>query len=124
DICSRGMFLYEIVTRQTPFTGDTPAEVMSSILKKEPPPLTRYLAHVPAELQQIISKTLRKDREERYHSAREFLEALKDLRRKLEFESLFKGGFFEEVKRRKVYRIAVAYILASGVIILVALAVI
>ena len=36
---------------------------MSSILEKEPPPLTHYIAHAPAELQQIISKTLRKDRE-------------------------------------------------------------
>jgi TolB-like protein/Tfp pilus assembly protein PilF len=59
---------------------------MSSILEKEPPPLTRYIARAPAELQQIISKTLRKDREERYRSAHELLEALKDLRRKLEAE--------------------------------------
>ncbi len=43
-----------------------------------------YLAHPSAELQQIISKTLRKDREERYRSAHELIEALKDLRRKLE----------------------------------------
>ena len=49
---------------------------MSSILEKEPPPLTSYIAHTPAELQQIISKTLRKDREQRYHSAHELLEAL------------------------------------------------
>src|SRR5205823_12495403 len=45
-----------------------------------------YITHPPAELQQIISKTLRKDREERYHSAHELLQALKDLRRKLEAE--------------------------------------
>jgi TolB-like protein/thioredoxin-like negative regulator of GroEL len=57
---------------------------MSSILEEEPPPLTRYIAHPPAELQQIISKTLRKNRAERYHSAHELLEALKGLRHKLE----------------------------------------
>jgi serine/threonine protein kinase/TolB-like protein/Tfp pilus assembly protein PilF len=86
DIFSLGIVLYEMLAGRSPFEGATNHEVVASILKEEPPPLSDYVEHVPARLQEVVSRALMKDRDERYLTAREMLEDLRTLKQDLEFE--------------------------------------
>ena len=86
DIFSFGIVLYEMLAGRAPFMGDNAADVVSGILSKEPVPLTELAPYLPKEFQRIISKTLRKKRDQRYHSTKDLLNDLKDLRDELQLE--------------------------------------
>ncbi len=87
DIFSLGVVLYEMVTERRPFAGSTPIETIAALLHAEPLPIKHHTPTAPSELQRIISKALRKERSERYASARDFLADLQNLKRELELQA-------------------------------------
>ena len=84
DIFSLGVMLYEMATGDRPFKGDTSVSLLSSIVKDTPPIVTSVRPDVPRDLAQIIRRTLAKDPERRYQSAKDVRNELEDLRQELQ----------------------------------------
>ncbi len=87
DIFSLGSVIYEMVTGRAAFDGETASDVIAEILKGEPPPTAEFAPEVPPELERIICKALRKDRETRYQAVGDLLIELQDFKKETEFQA-------------------------------------
>jgi serine/threonine protein kinase/tetratricopeptide (TPR) repeat protein len=84
DIFNLGAVLYEMITGTRPFPGDTPGDVIVSILEREPDPLRALATDVPVQVEQIVVRALAKDRKQRYPTAADLQADLKKLGSSLE----------------------------------------
>jgi serine/threonine protein kinase/Tfp pilus assembly protein PilF len=87
DVFSLGIVLYELLAGRPPFVGESSTDLLAAILEREPLPLLRFVDDLPAELQRIVTKCLRKERDERYQTMKDALLDLRELRDELALEA-------------------------------------
>ena len=87
DIFSLGILMFELFAGKRPFAGESHLELVSSILKDDPPLLRAVAPYMPQQLERIVEKSLRKDRNHRYQHVRDLQIDIEDLRDEIKFEA-------------------------------------
>jgi Tol biopolymer transport system component len=72
--------LYEMLTGQRAFRGETKASTIAAILREEPKPLSQVVEGLPRELERLVKRCLRKDREHRFQTMADLKVALEELK--------------------------------------------
>jgi len=84
DLFSLGVVLYEMLTGRQPFTGETVSHVIVAILEQEPAPPSHPGRDTPAEIDRILRRTMEKEPDARYPTAKELQIDLDRLKRDLD----------------------------------------
>ena len=114
DQFALGAIIYELIAGRPPFEGSNAIDTLSSILHKDPEPITRVNPRTPAELAQIMRHLLAKSAADRYRSSRDVARDLRAVRDRVMAEE---SGFHPR-RRAMVGRKGIIAAIALGVAIL------
>jgi eukaryotic-like serine/threonine-protein kinase len=81
DIFSFGAVLYEMVTGQKAFQGDSKMSTLMAVLKQEPKPISQLVPATPRDLKKIINRCLRKDLGQRFQHMDDLKVELEELKK-------------------------------------------
>jgi Serine/threonine protein kinase len=80
DLWALGVVLYEMLAGERPFEGERETAVLHAILHEEPAPVREHRSEVPPALEQIVTRCLHKDPNQRYESTEDLLDDLRAVR--------------------------------------------
>ncbi len=116
DVYGLGATLYELLSGQPPYSGNSGPEIMLQILKDDPVPVGKLAPKIPPDLQTIVMKCLERDPSRRYNSAKALSE---DLQRYLEGDPIGAkptSWSYRVIKRAKKNRLATGIALSGAAI--------
>jgi serine/threonine-protein kinase len=122
DIFSFGLVLYEMLTGQKAFSGDSALSTLSAILRDEAKPIGQMVEGVPPELEQIVNQAMRKQPDQRWQSMQEMRAALLVLKQKADsgvFRTMM-GGAAAAPPRKRAGMLPIS--LAAGAVVALAAA--
>jgi Tol biopolymer transport system component len=117
DIFSFGSVLYEMVTGEKAFQGDTKASTLAAILKDNPRPASQLIEGLPRELEKLISRCLRKEVNGRFQHMDDIKIVLEEMKEESDSGVLGKAAApGPKLRQRLVWTLSVATALAIATI--------
>lgn len=92
DLFSAGIVMYQMLTGQRPFSGDSVVSLALKIAKEDPTPLNKLRPGIPASLRRVVDRCLAKAPEHRFQTGTELAEALIKVLNEIDEEARVKGG--------------------------------